>query len=503
MSASTSSQPKLGGPKPLLIGGEWISDTPGRLTSVNPATGETNFEVCAAGEAHVDAAVEAALRAAAAPAWREMLPHRRAQLLSRIAEIIRSRADELARGQMLENGKVWAECKAQGAAAAAVFQYYAAACETLGGEIAPPRGNYLSMTVYEPYGVVAAITPWNSPITIEAQKTAPILAAGNAVILKPSEVTPSGALELGRIALEAGVPSGILNVLPGGPETGQALLNHSGIRMVTFTGGTASGRKIAEAAAGRLIPVILELGGKSPHIVFADANLEAAADAVVVGIFEGSGQSCIAGSRLFVERRVLDRLLSLLLERTRALRVDLPDAPGAQVGPLASFAHRERVESMVDTARREGGHILIGGARPSEPRLARGAFYLPTIVTGLDNRATIAQQEIFGPVLCVLPFDGEEDLIEQANDSMYGLAAGIWTADYQRAWRIARALEAGTVWINTYKQASIGAPFGGFKQSGIGREKGLSGVRAYQQMKSVYWGMSAAFEGGFALKTKT
>lgn len=498
-----ASQPKPAQPKPLLIGGEWVHDTPARLTSVNPATGEINFEVCAAGEAQVDAAVRAACRAFAAPAWRRMLPHRRAQLLSRIAEIIRSCADDLARRQMLENGKVWAECQAQVAAAAAVFQYYAAAAETLGAEIAPARGNYLSMTVYEPYGVVAAITPWNSPITIEAQKTAPILAAGNAMVLKPSEVTPSGALELGRIALEAGVPAGILNVLPGGPETGRALLNHSEVRMVTFTGGTASGRSIAQAAAGRLIPAILELGGKSPHIVFADANLDAAVDAAVVGIFEGTGQSCIAGSRLFVERGVLDRVLSLVLERTRALRVDLPDAPGAQVGPLASFLHRDRVESMVATARKEGGHILIGGARPSEPRLARGAFYLPTIVTGLDNRATIAQQEIFGPVLCVLPFEGEEDLVQQANDSMYGLAAGIWTADYQRAWRIARALEAGTVWINTYKQASIAAPFGGFKQSGIGREKGLSGVRAYQQTKSLCWGMSPAFEGGFALKTKT
>jgi betaine-aldehyde dehydrogenase len=493
-------QPRSSLPKPFLIGGEWVRDTPACLTSINPATGETNFEVCAATESHVDAAVMAAKTAFATPVWQKMLPHQRAQRLSKIADLIVSRGDELARLQMIENGKVLSECKSQVTAAAAVFRFFAGACETLGSEITPSRGNYLSMTVYEPYGVVAAITPWNSPLTMEAQKTAPILASGNAVVLKPSEVTSSCAIELGRIALEAGIPPGILNILPGGSEIGKALVNHRGIRMVSFTGGTASGRNIAKAAAERLIPVTLELGGKSPHIVFADANLDAAVDAVVVGIFEGTGQSCIAGSRLFVQRKVLNQMLPLLLERTRALRIDLPDTPGAQMGPLATFAHRERVEGMVNAATKEGCEILTGGMRPSGQRLAKGAFYMPTIMAGLDNRASIAQQEIFGPVLCVLPFDEEEDLIEQANDSMFGLAAGIWTADYQRAWRIARALESGTVWINTYKQASIAAPFGGFKESGIGREKGLQGIRSYQQAKAIYWGMSTQFEGGFALK---
>jgi len=391
---------------------------------------------------------------------------------------------------MIENGKVWAECTAQVKSAAAIFRYYAAVCETLGSELTPARGPYLSMSVHEPYGVVAAITPWNSPMTMEAQKVAPALAAGNAVVLKPSELTPSPALELGRIALEAGLPPGVLNVLPGtGASTGAALVEHPGVKMVSFTGGTASGRRIAAMAAAKLMPVALELGGKSPHIVFADADLDSAAEAVAGGIFEGSGQSCVAGSRLFVERKVVDRVVDAVSTIARALRVDLPDAPGAQMGPLASFPHRERVERMVEQARADGAHIVCGGARPGGRHLGRGAFYLPTMIDGIDNRALIARQEIFGPVLCVLPFDHEDDLIAQANDSAFGLAAGVWTGDFSRAWRVARRLEAGTVWINTYKQLSIATPFGGFKESGVGREKGLTGLRLYQQTKGIYVGL--------------
>jgi len=241
------------------------------------------------------------------------------------------------------------------------------------------------------------------------------------------------------------------------------------------------------------------LGGKSPHIIFADANLEAAADAATVAIFEGTGQSCTAGSRLFVERKAYDEVISMIIERARALRVDLPDAPGAQLGPSASFSQREFVEKMVDRAREEGAEILIGGTRPSDPRLAKGAFYLPTIVAGITNQSKIAQQEIFGPVLCAMPFDNEDELIQKSNDITYGLASGIWTADYKRAWRVARALEAGMVWINTYKQFSTAAPFGGFKDSGLGREKGLQGIRTYQQVKTMFWSMSDTFDGGFSI----
>jgi betaine-aldehyde dehydrogenase len=479
--------------QPMLIGDQWITSDTDALDSVNPANGSINCRITTASATHVDAAVSAAREAASAKSWRDMLPHVRAQILGRISDGIRAHSDELARLQMIENGKVLSECKAQVASAASTYRYYAAVCETLGSEIPPSRGDYLSMTAYEPYGVVAAITPWNSPMTMEAQKIAPALAAGNAVLLKPSEVTPSVGLAVARIALEAGLPPGILNVLPGsGAVTGNAIIHHAGVRMVSFTGGTQTGRNIATVAAQRLIPVALELGGKSPHIIFDDANLDAAVNGVVDGIFEGSGQSCVAGSRLFVHRKVLDRVLQMLVDRANALRVDLPDAQGAQMGPVAGFRHRERIESIVESARREGGEILAGGVRPGEERLASGAFYRPTVITGLDNHATAVREEIFGPVLCVLPFDDEEDLVFQANDTAFGLASGIWTANYQRAWRVARALEAGLVWINTYKQLSIATPFGGFKESGIGREKGVTGVRLYQQSKGIYWSMNPA-----------
>lgn len=478
------------GQKSMLIGGEWIVAPTASFASVNPATAQTNYLISAASEEHVDAAVSSAWRAVRNKAWRDMLPHQRAALLRRIADGIDANAPLLARLQMIENGKVWNECIAQVGSAAATFRYYAGVCESINAEVTPARGNYLSLTQYEPYGVIVAITPWNSPLTMEAQKIAPALAAGNAVILKPSEVTSSPALELGRIALEAGLPPGILNVVTGlGSGAGKQLVEHPGVRMVSFTGGTASGRVIARIAADKLMPVALELGGKSPHIVFADADLDAAVDGVIGGIFEGSGQSCVAGSRLFVQRSIQQVFLEKLIARAQAIRVDQPDAQGAGMGPIASFAHREKIESMVASALKEGGEILTGGRRPDADHLAQGAYYLPTVLGGLKSDAYAVREEIFGPVLCALPFDDEDDLITQANDSVYGLASGIWTSDYRRAWRVAKQLEAGTVWINTYKQLSISTPFGGVKQSGIGREKGVSGLRLYQQSKAIYFAM--------------
>ncbi len=479
--------------KPLLIGTRWVADSGVSLEPVNPASGHSTYTVAAATASEVDSAVQAAEEAVSARAWRQMLPHARARLLTRLGDLIEERSDLFAHSQMLENGKVLRECRAQANAAANIFRYYAAVCETVSDAVTPSRGSYVSMTVHEPYGVIAAITPWNSPLTMEAQKVAPALAAGNAVILKPSELTPSPALDLGRAALEAGLPPGILNVLPGtGAEVGRALVEHAGVRFVSFTGGTESGRHIATVAARKLMPVALELGGKSPHIVFSDANIEEAVAAVADGIFEGAGQSCVAGSRLFVQRAVHDDVLDRLTKRAQALKIDLPDAPGAQLGPIASFAHRDRIAGFVDAARNEGGQVVTGGRAPPYEKLSAGAFYTPTVITGLPNSAAACQREIFGPVLCVLPFDDEDDLVAQANDSAYGLAAGIWTSDFQRAWRVARQLQAGTVWINTYKQLSISTPFGGFKDSGLGREKGVGGLRLYQQQKSLYFGLGTS-----------
>jgi betaine-aldehyde dehydrogenase len=362
-------------------------------------------------------------------------------------------------------------------------------CETLSDEASPSRGKYFNITVHEPVGVVAAITPWNSPLTMAAQKLAPALAAGNAVILKPAEHTSIVTLELGRLCTEAGLPVGLLSVLPGGTEVGRQLVENSDINLISFTGGTETGRTIAGVAARRLVPTILELGGKSPNIVFADADLNTAARAVAKGIFEGSGQSCVAGSRLFVENKIADRFRELLLTATRELTVGNPQSDHTRIGPLVSKEHRARIERYMALAKSEGGRILFGGERPGTPELAKGFYFLPTIVDGLDNAAQTVQEEIFGPVLCCMPFENEDELIEQANDSVYGLACGIWTSDYARAWRIARAVQAGTVWINTYKELSIANPFGGFKQSGIGREKGIEGLRSYQLSKSILFGI--------------
>ncbi|MFG2884207.1 aldehyde dehydrogenase [Streptomyces sp. NPDC048297] len=479
----------------ILIGGQWRPGAGDPLTTVDPATGEVLATLRAASVAEVDEAARAGAHAAADPAWRDLLPHQRARLLHRIAELVEDAADELSAVQTADTGKTLTETRALALSAAATFRYTAAALETAEETITPSRGDYVTMSVYEPIGVVAAINPWNSPVASDAQKIAPALAAGNAVLLKPAAWTPLVSLALGRLITRAldelGLPAGLLSVLPGSGRTvGDAIATHPLVGRIGFTGGTDTGRAIAAVAAAKLVPASLELGGKSPTVVRADADVPQALAGVMFGIFSSSGQSCIAGSRLFVAREIYDEFIGELVERVRKLRVGPGTAPGTQVGPLVHHRHRDAVAAYVDLAREQGGRVLCGGAVPEGEAYQDGAYYLPTVIDGLPNTARVCQEEIFGPVLIALPYDDEDDLVRQANDSVYGLACGIWTRDHRAAWRLARRIEAGTVWINTYKQFSISTPFSGMKDSGLGTEKGRDAIRAYQRQKSLYWGTS-------------
>ena len=463
---------------------------PDEIRSINPADGSLAGIVAATSPAELDAVVERAWTAYRSSGWKDLLPHRRALVLQKIADGLVAEKEFLARLQMSDNGKPLGECRGMVESAIGTFRYYAGVCETLETDVTPTRGEYVSFTVLEPFGVVACITPWNSPIMNDATKVAPALAAGNAVILKPSEDSPLLAPELARIAEAAGLPKDLLQVVQGrGTDVGGALVVHPGVRMISFTGGTATGRSIGRVAGERLVPAALELGGKSPHVVFADADLEHAVAAVLSGIFGSAGQSCVAGSRLFIEASVYDEVLASVVARAKAFRVAAPDAAGVEMGPLASFHHRERVAAFVERARSEGGRILCGGEIPAGPDYDKGAYYLPTVIDGLGPDALSCQEEAFGPVLVALPFADEADLVAQANGTAFGLACGIWTESFKRAWRIGRALEAGSVWINTYKQSVTSTPFGGFKNSGLGREKGIDGLKLYAQVKSMYFGL--------------
>ena len=477
----------------ICVAGEWRQGRGARYASIYPADGSVSAELHAASADDANEAVERAHHAFSHTDWAQRLPHERAIVLYRVAEGIRARREELAQLQRRDNGKPISETRALVDSAAGTFQFFAAACETHEGQLTPMRGDQVTMSLYEPMGVVAAITPWNSPIASEAQKMAPALAAGNAVVVKPAEITPLAALELAKICDAAGVPRGIVSVLPGkGSIVGDALVRHPLVKRVSFTGGTTTGRQIAHAAADKMMPVSLELGGKSPTMVFDDCEIDHAVAGVLYGIFSSSGESCIAGSRLFVQRKLYAEFMSKLVAGANALRVGDPASERTQMGPLVSAAHRESVERYVARGLADGARLLAGGFRPEGDGRERGCYYAPTLLEGLSNSSAICQQEIFGPVLVALPFDNEDDLIAQANDSVYALAAGIWTRDHRRAWRVARAVQAGTVWINTYKQFSISTPFGGWRDSGIGREKGRLGILQYMEQKSLYWGMNTA-----------
>jgi betaine-aldehyde dehydrogenase len=474
---------------PICIAGEWRLGGGDIYESLYPATGEPIARLRAASLADVEEAIASADLAFRTSGWAQRLPHERATVLHRVAQLISDEAESLAQKQRLDNGKPINETRNLVASAAGTFQFFAAALETLEESITPSRGAFVTMSVHEPMGVVAAITPWNSPIASEAQKLAPALAAGNAVVVKPAEVTPLMALELARICEQAGVPRGIVSVLPGrGSVIGDAITKHPLVKRVSFTGGTTTGKHIAHIAADKMMPVSLELGGKSPTMVLEDADLDHAVNGVLYGIFSSSGESCIAGSRLFVARGIYDEFLTRLAEGANALRVGDPASERTQMGPLITAKHREGIERYVELGVSEGGRIRTGGVRPQGAGYDSGYFYRPTIIEGLDNGARTSQEEIFGPVLVAMPFDDEASLIAQANDSVYALAAGVWSRDFKRAWKLGRAVQAGTVWVNTYKQFSVSTPFGGWRDSGLGREKGREGIFQYMEQKSMYWG---------------
>ncbi len=481
-----------------LFAGRWRDASGPRYSTEYPADGSTVATLNAATVADVDEAVQAAEHARHQPAWARLLPHERAGMLYRIASGIRDRAEELAQLQRLDNGKPVSETRALVASAAGTFQYFAAVCETFEGSVTPQRGPYLSMSLHQPLGVVGAITPWNSPIASEAQKIAPALAAGCAVVVKPAEITPRMAIELAKIAEAAGVPPGILSVLPGkGSVVGDAMVRHPLVKRIAFTGGTSVGLGIARLAADKLMPVSLELGGKSPTIVCADADLDHAVAGVLFGIFSSSGESCIAGSRAFVHVSVYEEFKRRLVAGAERLKLGNPALDNTQMGPLISASHRAGIEQYVKLGLDEGGRLLTGGARPTGTchggsDYSRGYFYRPTIFEGLANTARLCREEIFGPVLALLPWENEADLVAQCNDNIYGLACGVWSRDYKAALRLGAAINTGTVWVNTYKLFSISTPFGGMLQSGLGREKGHASIAEYMTQKSYYWGTNEA-----------
>lgn len=475
----------------LIINGKSVPALSGKtFPTENPATGKVICQVAEGGAADVDAAVKAARAALENPAWRDMSAVDRSKILNRLADLIEAEADELAVLECIDNGKPATLTKVvEIEGSIKTFRYFAGWPTKFGGETLPvsPRSGakILNYTLREPVGVCGLIVPWNYPMSMAAWKIAPAVAAGCTVVLKPAEQTPLTALRLGELALEAGFPPGVINVVPGFGDAGAALVDHPQVSKVAFTGSTEVGKKIVQAAgAGNLKKVSLELGGKSPHIVLPDADLDAAAASVANGIFFNQGQTCTAGSRLYVHRSAAERVLEGVVAAAKKLRIGNGLDPNSDVGPLVSQEQWDRVNHYVTLGTKEGATAATGGKRPAG--FDKGFFYEPTVFVGAGANMSIVREEIFGPVLSAVVWDDVEDLVAQANDSPYGLSAGIWTNDLKSAHRIADALQAGSVWINCYNLVDPATPFGGFKQSGWGREHGRQAMELYSEIKSVW-----------------
>jgi aldehyde dehydrogenase (NAD+) len=470
----------------LLINNRWIPSESGKtFATVNPATGEEICQVAEADAADVDRAVKAA-RAAFHPKapWRRMSAAERGRLLNRLADLIEKHADELAQLEALDNGKPYAIAKvADLPLTIACYRYYAGWADKVQGKTIPVAGEYFSYTRHEPVGVVGQIIPWNFPVLMQAWKLAPALATGNTVVLKPAEQTPLTALRVAELIAEAGFPDGVVNILPGyGPTAGAAIARHMDVDKVAFTGSTEVGHLIMEAAAQtNLKRVTLELGGKSPNIVFADADMDAAIEGAHFGLFFNQGQCCCAGSRVFVEEKAYDEFVDRSAARANARTVGDPFDPKTEQGPQVDDIQFDKVMSYIESGRKEGAKLVAGGNRAGD----RGYFVEPTVFADVRDNMKIAEEEIFGPVMSIIKFKDIDEVADRANKTVYGLAAGVWTRDIGKALAIANNVRAGTVWVNCYDVFDAAAPFGGFKQSGMGRELGEYGLQQYTEVKTV------------------
>jgi aldehyde dehydrogenase (NAD+) len=470
----------------ILIDNKWVESVSGkRFPTINPATGEKIADIAEADEADVNLAVKAAKRAfdSRSP-WRRMAAAERGKLLNRLADLIEKHADDLAKLEALDNGKPYKVARAADLALTiACYRYYAGWADKIQGKTIPIAGDYFCYTRHEPVGVVGQIIPWNFPLLMQAWKLGPALAAGNTVVMKPAEQTPLTALRVGELIIEAGFPAGVVNLLPGyGPTAGGAIARHMDVDKVAFTGSTEVGHLIMEAAAKtNLKRVTLELGGKSPNIIFADADMDAAVEGSHFALFFNQGQCCCAGSRAFVEEKVYDEFVERSVARARKRTVGDPFSPNTEQGPQVNDEQFDKVMSYIESGKQQGAKLMCGGERVGD----RGYFVAPTVFADVQDNMKIAEEEIFGPVMSIIKFRDVDDLVERANKTMYGLAAGVWTRDISKAHSIANAVRAGTVWVNCYDVFDAAAPFGGFKQSGIGRELGEYGLQQYTEIKTV------------------
>jgi (Z)-2-((N-methylformamido)methylene)-5-hydroxybutyrolactone dehydrogenase len=472
----------------MYIAGQWLDSASREVFETDdPFLGEPWALIPRGNAADADRAVRAAHAAFASGEWPGLTASRRGALLRRLGDLIGARSKELAEIEVRDNGKLYAEMSAQTAYMAQWYHYYGGLADKIEGAVIPTdKPDTFNYTRYEPIGVVVAIIPWNSPLLLTAWKLAPALAAGNTVVIKPSEFTSASALEFVKLVEEAGFPPGVVNVVTGFGDVGAALAEHPLVAKVAFTGSDVTGQRVYETAARGLKRVSLELGGKSPNIVFDDAELDNAIKGVISGIFAATGQTCIAGSRLLVQQSIHDAFLDRLVAFARTAKMGNPMNADTQIGPVTNKPQFEKILRYIDIARAEGATAVLGGSRASRPECGNGWFVEPTIFAGVRNSMRIAQEEVFGPVLSVIPFTDEAEAIAIGNDVVYGLAAGVWTQNMRRAFTMAEKLQAGTVWINTYRAVSYLSPFGGYKRSGLGRESGQEMIKEYLQVKSVW-----------------